>query len=226
MRVSLSLEKSCSDDLAIMIDALRASTTITSALQSFDTIIPVKSIEKAIDLAGELDATLAGERGGAKIEGFHVGNSPVDVKTFSGDILVLTTTNGTRVLEDMKAKVLIGSFTNAEAVALKALELANEQIELVMAGVNGQFVIEDFLSAGEIISYLKIYLDDQEMDEMALAALMASSDRNMVDNAVRNSKSAAGLFTLGLEEDVEFSLQRNIYDTVPFYKNGVIKSLK
>jgi len=225
MKVSLSLERSCSNDLTIMIDALRASTTITSALQRFNTIIPANSIENAVHLAGELDATLAGEREGAKIEGFDVGNSPVDIKKFSGEVLVLTTTNGTRVLEGMRAKVLIGSFTNAEAVAIKAVELADQHIELVMAGVNGRFVIEDFLSAGEILSYI-IHLEDQDMDEMALAALMASFDKDMVDDAVRGSESAARLRGLGLEEDIEFSLQRNIFDTIPFYKNGVIKSLK
>ena len=225
MKVSLSLERSCSNDLTIMIDALRASTTITSALQRFNTIIPANSIENAVHLAGELDATLAGEREGAKIEGFDVGNSPVDIKKFSGEVLVLTTTNGTRVLEGMRAKVLIGSFTNAEAVAIKAVELADQHIELVMAGVNGRFVIEDFLSAGEILSYI-IHLEDQDMDEIALAALMASFDKDMVDDAVRGSESAARLRGLGLEEDIEFSLLRNIFDTIPFYKNGVIKSLK
>ncbi len=225
MKVSLSLERSYSNDLTIMIDALRASTTITSALQSFNTIIPVNSIENAVDLARKLDATLAGEREGAKIEGFNVGNSPVDIKKFSGDVLVLTTTNGTRVLEGMRAKVLIGSFTNSEAVAIKAVELADQHIELVMAGVNGRFVIEDFLCAGEILSHI-IHLEDQEMDEMALAALMASFDNDMVDDAVRGSESAARLRGLGLEKDIEFSLQRNIFDTIPIYKNGVIKSLK
>ena len=72
MTISLSLERSCSNDLVIMIDALRASTTITSALQRFNTVIPVKSIENAVNIAGGLDATLAGEREGAKIEGFDV----------------------------------------------------------------------------------------------------------------------------------------------------------
>ena len=225
MTISLSLERSYSNDLVIMIDALRASTTITSALQRFNTVIPVKSIENAVNIAGGLDARLAGEREGAKIDGFDVGNSPVDILKFSGEVLVLTTTNGTRVLEGMNAKVLIGSFTNAEAVAIKAIELADQHIELVMAGVKGRFVIEDFLSAGEILSHI-IHLEDQEMDEMALAALMASLDKDMVDNAVKGSESAARLRGLGLEKDIEFSLQRDIYNTVPIYKNGVIKILK
>lgn len=226
MRISLVLERSYSSDLSIMVDALRASATITAALQSFKTVMPVTTVENAVLIAEKLKATLAGERGGAKIEGFDVGNSPLDISKLSGDVLVLTTSNGTRILEGMSSKILIGSFVNAEAVAKKALELADNHIELVMAGVDGKFVIEDFLGAGEIISHLNVYQKDQELDEMALAALMASSNKDMVDNAVKNSNSAAGLRALGLEEDVEFSLRRNIYNTVAIYKDGIIKALK
>lgn len=222
MRVSLNLERSYSSDLTIMIDTLRASTTIATALQNFNKIIPVKDIKEAEKLAGELGATLAGERNGARIKGFDCGNSPVDIRKLGGEVLVLTTSNGTRILQDMKAKVLIGSFVNAKATAQKALELADHHIELVMAGVGGKFVIEDFLGAGAIIGALK----DQDLDEMALASLMASSDKFMVDDAVRNSQSASGLRKLGLEKDVEFCLQRNIYHTVPQYENGIIKVLK
>ena len=222
MRISLTLERSYSNDLSIMVDALRASATITTALQSFNTIRPVKNIKDAVELAEELNATLAGERDGAKIEGFDVGNSPVDIKELGGDVLVLTTTNGTRILEGMSAKVLIGSFLNASAVAQRAVELADSHIEVVMAGVNGKFVIEDFLGAGEIISHLKEY----ELDEMAQAALMASSDKYMVDEAFKNSQSAVKLGALGLGKDVQYSLKRNIYNTVPIYKDGIIKALK
>lgn len=221
MKVSLSLESSNSCDVAIMVDALRASTTITVALENFKKILPVKNIKEAEKLADKYNAVLAGERGGAQVEGFDTGNSPVEIKKFKGEILVLTTTNGTRVLEGINSKVLVGSFINAKAVAKKALEIADSHIEVVMAGVNGKFVIEDFLGAGEIISHLQ----DQELDETALAACMASYDQKKVDDAVKNSKSAAGLYKLGLGKDVEFCLNRNIYDTVPVYKNGTVKKI-
>jgi 2-phosphosulfolactate phosphatase len=222
MKVSLSLERSCSDDVAIMVDALRASTTITTAIENFKEVIPVKNIEDARKLSKKLGATLAGERGGAAIKGFDTGNSPLDIQKFKGEVLVLTTSNGTRILKDIKAKTLIGSFVNARAVALKALEIANHHIEVVMAGVGGEFVIEDFLGAGEIISHLK----DEKLDEMALAAFLASSDKMRADDAVKNSKSASGLQALGLGEDVKFSLKRDIYNRVPLYKDGIIKTLK
>ena len=61
---------------------------------------------------------------------------------------------------------------------------------------------------------------------MAQAALMASSDKYMVDKAVKNSESAVKLEALGLGKDVQYSLKRNIYNTVPIYKDGIIKALK
>jgi 2-phosphosulfolactate phosphatase len=222
MKVTLSLDRSYSDDLSIMVDALRASTTINTALQSYKSVITAKNIESAVELAEINQATLAGERDGAKIEGFDVGNSPLEIKNLKGEVLVITTTNGTRVLERMHSKVLIGSFVNARAVALRALQLADNHIEIVMAGVKGRFVIEDFLGAGEIITHLK----DEELDEMAIASLMASNDKEEVNRAVRNSNSAMGLRALGLEKDIEFCLKRDIYDTVPIYKEGIIKALK
>jgi 2-phosphosulfolactate phosphatase len=223
MIISLSLDWSYSIDFSIVVDALRASTTIITALENFKTIVPVKEIGKAEKLAKKYNAILAGERGGAKIDGFDTGNSPLDIKNLQGDYLVLTTTNGTRILEDTSSStILIGSFVNAQAVASKAKKLAKNHVEVVMAGVNGEFAIEDFLCSGEIISHFK----DEALDEMALAALMAVNDRIKVDDAVTNSNSAMGLKNLGLGKDVEFSLKRNIYNTVPIYKDGFIKALK
>ena len=222
MRVSLSLDKSYSEDVAIMVDVLRASTTITVAMQNFSKIIPVKSIEEARSLAKEYNAILAGERRGTAIEGFDTGNSPIEISKFMGDILVITTSNGTRIMNGMKAKVLVGSFVNAKAVAKKALDLAEDHIEIVMAGVEGKFAIEDFLGAGEIISNIF----NHELDEMALASYMASCDKNIVNEAVKNSRSSQRLSEIGLSDDVDFCLMRNIYDSVPVYENGSIKGIK
>jgi len=220
MLVSLSLDKSISKDVAIMVDVLRASATINVALNNFNKVIAVKDKNKAIELAKKYNAVLAGERDGAPIPGFDTGNSPVAIQNFSGDTLVLTTTNGTRILEGMKATALVGSFVNAKAVAQKASEIAEDHIEIVMAGVRGRFAIEDFLGAGEIISYLKNY----ELDEMAMAAYMASRDEEMVKKAVMNSKSSLTLQKLGFLEDIKFSIKKNIYDIITIYEKGIIKN--
>ncbi|MGC9516510.1 MAG: 2-phosphosulfolactate phosphatase [Methanomicrobiales archaeon] len=223
MRITLSLEKSSTKDLAIMVDVLRASTTITVALNTFSRVIPVKNLDTAEFMAKKYDAVLAGERGGASIEWFDTGNSPVQIKNFKGEALVLTTSNGTRILEEMDAdNILIGSFVNAKAVAENALKLAKGHIEIVMAGVNGRFAIEDFLGAGEIISHLK----ENELDEYSIAALMASQNNEYVNRTVKSSNSALKLYDLGFSDDVEFCLKRNIYDIVPSYEKGKIKRLK
>ncbi|MGB7969266.1 MAG: 2-phosphosulfolactate phosphatase [Methanobacterium sp.] len=218
MKVSLSLDKSYSEDVAIMVDVLRASTTMTVAMENFGQIIPVKSIGEAEKLADKYDAVLAGERRGDIIEGFDVGNSPVEISNFNGKVLVITTSNGTRILEGMKADILIGSFVNANAVAKKAMDLADNHIEIVMAGVEGRFAIEDFLGAGEIIGNLI----DCNLDEMALAAYMSSRNHDLVHDAIVNSRSAYRLGELGLSNDVDFCMRRNIYDIVPVYQNGRI----
>ncbi len=218
MKISLSLDSSYSEDVAIMVDVLRASTTITVAMETFGKIIPVKGIEEAKKLAKDYDAVLAGERRGAAIAGFDTGNSPLEISNFKGDVLVITTSNGTRIMEGINAKVLIGSFVNAKAVAREALNQAESHIEIVMAGVEGRFAIEDYLGAGEIISYLT----DQKLDEPALGAYMASGDKLLVDKSVKNSRSARRLGELGLSNDVDFCLKRNLYDHVPVYENGSI----
>lgn len=222
MKVSLSLDRSFSEDVSIMVDVLRASTTITVAMENFKTIIPVKTIEEAEKLAKEYDAVLAGERRGAAIEGFDTGNSPLEISNMAGDVLVITTSNGTRIMEGMNGNVVVGSFVNSRAVAKKALDLAETHIEVVMAGVEGIFAIEDFLGAGEIISNLV----DYNLDEKALAAYMASRDWNLVSKAIKNSRSARRLGEIGLSNDVDFCLNRNIYESVPVYENGIIEGTK
>ncbi len=221
MLVSLSLDKSLSQDVAIMVDVLRASTTITVALDSFKKVFAVKNKNNAVELAKKYNAVLAGEREGATIEGFDVGNSPVQIKNFSGDTLVLTTSNGTRILEGMKSKSLVGSFVNAKAVAKLASKIAETHIEIVMAGVRGRFAIEDFLGAGEIISNLKKF----EIDEMSQAAYLASRDEKMVNETIMNSESARSLKKLGFYQDIEFCIKKNVYDSVPVYEKGIIKKI-
>ena len=218
MRVTLSFEKSVSRDVAIMVDVLRASTTIVVALDYFNQVIAVKDEKKAIELAKEHNAILAGERDGAKIKGFDAGNSPNEIKKFNGKLLILTTSNGTRILENMSSISLIGSFINAKSVAKAAAEIARDHIDIVMAGVNGRFAIEDFLGAGEIISNLI----DYDLDEMARAAYMASRNEEMVNEAVMNSKSALKLQKLGYNKDISFSIKKNIYDSIPIYNDGII----
>ena len=244
MKVSLSFEKGTSKDLSIMVDAIRASTTMTIALDKFKEIYPVYTPEEAMDIARKKDAVLAGERTGRTIEGFELGNSPGEMMQYSGekDSLVITTTNGVRVLDDIESDIiLIGSFVNAKACAEVACKLATEHIEIVMAGFRRTFAIEDFLAAGEILYWIreelekekKLDIDDEEyykeekgITEYALSAIIASRDKEEVEKNSIASKSGRRLSFLGYEDDVKLCVKRNISENVGIYKDGKITLYK
>ena len=228
MKVTLSFEKTSSSDVSIMVDVLRASTTITTALDKFSKIIPCFTPEEAFELKNKTDGIIAGERGGAKVEGFDVGNSPNAIKNFENDsdTLILTTSNGTRILEDMDSKVLIGCLNNSNAVAKTSLELAQTHIDVVMAGVRGEFAIEDYLAAGEIIYQSSEICKDCEISEYAQSAILESRDYNAVKKAFHESRSGKRLTELGYQDDINLSLEKNSSQNVGLYEKNSITRLK
>lgn len=228
MKVTLSFEKSSSSDVSIMVDALRASTTITLALNNFDKIIPCFTPEEAFKLKDKLGGVLAGERAGKQLEGFDVGNSPTTLKDYESDedILILTTSNGTRILENMSSTVLVGSLANAKAVSHKSSQIATEHIDVVMAGVKGQFAIEDFLASGEILYWICEHLEEYELSEYAKAAILASRNYALLKEAFMNSRTSKRLIELGHEDDVELCCLKNISENVAIYKNNELKLIK
>ena len=228
MKVTLSFEESIGDDVSIMVDALRASTTITLALNNFNRIIPCFSPEEAFELKEKLGGVLAGERGGKQVDGFDIGNTPAGINDFESDedTLILTTSNGTRILENMNSKVLVGSMVNAKVVGEKSSEIATEHIDVVMAGVRSEFAIEDFLASGEILYWICKNLDKYELSEYAEAAILASRDYGSLRKAFMNSRSAKRLIELGYEDDVELCCLKNITENVAIYENNELKLIK
>lgn len=225
MKVTLSFEESESSDVSIMVDALRASSTITLALNNFKRIIPCFTPEEALELKDELGGAIAGERNGAKIEGFDLGNSPSEIKDFktSEELLILTTTNGTRILENMHSTVLVGSMINAKSVGLKSAELAESHIDVVMAGVKGTFAIEDYLAAGEILYWIAENLNDCELSEYAKEAIADTRDYESLKESFLNSRTAKKLIDLGYAGDVELCCLRNITENVAIYEKPEIR---
>lgn len=221
MNVTLSFEQTISSDVSIMVDALRASSTITVALNNFKRIIPCFTPEEALKLKEEYGGVLAGERMGKKIEGFDIGNTPVGISKLESDedTLIFTSSNGTRILENMSSKVLVGSMINAKAVGLKSIHLADKHIDVVMAGVKGEFAIEDFLASGEILYWICQNLDNYHLSEYAKSAILASRDYDYLKEAFINSRTSKRLMELGYEEDVDFCCQKNITENVAIYAN-------
>ncbi len=141
----------------VVIDVLRAGTTMIHALETgAREIVPCLEVEDALRVATELpegEYVLGGERGGVRIEGFQLGNSPSEytAETVGGRTVVFTTTNGTKALLCCREaeRVLIGAFVNAAAVAR---ELAGvERIHLLCAGTRGEFSRDDVLLAGLLV---------------------------------------------------------------------------
>lgn len=221
MKVTLSLETSQSEDVSIMVDALRASTTITSALNNFERIIPCFSPEEAFELKEKFDGVIAGERNGEKIDGVDVGNSPIEVGNYKTDkeTLILTTSNGTRILENMNSKVLVGCLANAKAVGEKSTKLAQDHIDVVMAGVRGEFALEDFLASGEILYWICRNLEEYEINDLAKAAIIASRDYNSLKAGFYNSRTGKHLSKLGHKKDINYCCQKNVSENVAIYEN-------
>lgn len=194
--------------VAVVIDVLRATTTITVALENgAGAVVPVGSVDAARLVAHDrAGALLCGERGGVRPEGFDLGNSPAEYsrERVGGRDLVLTTTNGTRALHMCSGAdtVLAGSVVNLGAVC-EALDGLGVDAVLVCSGTDRRVSLEDCLCAGLMAQRLggRFELDDS-------VRLMESAANDLVERcagvegAVRASFHARRLVDLGFGEDV------------------------
>lgn len=235
MKIKTSLFNSTTDDLTIVIDLLRASTTIIVALNNFNKVIPVNNDKLAFKIKEEYpDAILAGEKDLNTIEGYDITNSPKIIQDYVGDIFVINTTNGTKVLENIKnrnenVKVLVGAGINARALAIKSLEMADHEIELIMAGRHETFNIEDCIGAGLIINEIVDVAKERnikiELEESAIAAMILAEDKNRAKELIGNSWGSKKLTKIGLKDDVEICQQLNTLDIVGLYENDEITKI-
>jgi len=202
--------------LGIVIDVLRATSTICQALASgFERVVCVGEIDDARALAGP-GVALAGERGNVRIDGFDYGNSP---REFLPDVsgvrpqarLVLTTTNGTRLLLAAAARceeVLVASLLNLDAV-VAAARTARE-VAVLCAGVEGAFAIDDAYVAGRIAAAL-----EGEPDDAAVAAARLAGAFATPEAAIGSGVSAANIRNAGLDDDIPFCTRESVLDIVP-----------
>ena len=213
---------------AVVIDVLRATTTIAYAIAAGATcVIPCLDVDEARELYSRLgeSAVLGGERGGNRIEGFHFGNSPVEytAATVGGKTLIFTTTNGTRAMKTAQSagRVVLAAFVNLSAVCD---HLASETaIEIVCAGTNRQITREDVLLAGAIAEQLLRERTEATLNDQATIAIESWTrfTRELAENKVplhetlRNSFGARNLIEIGLERDIEIAAQLDNLEVVP-----------
>ena len=208
--------KNAEDKAVVVLDVLRATTTIATALAAgAEKIYPVSSIKDAFSLKKKISgALLGGERGGVKVPGFDLGNSPLEYQGLKGKTIILSSTNGTKTLKKaVSARTLIaGSIVNAKAVADYLLKL-NLDVVLMPSGTDSQFSLEDFAGAGYIISLLaeqkKVELSDQAYLSFELAR------NNPPEEILTRSFHGQRLIHLGFARDVEYCAKLNLLDVVP-----------
>ena len=199
----------------LVVDAVRASTTIAVLVSKGACVIPVASIERARSYAG---ADLrAGERGSARIIGFDFGNSPLEVAeadVFAGSTVVLSTTNGTRVIEAARGApvVLTGAFVNASALA-DELAAGDHGLHVVVVGCGweGHRASEDEAAAGAILHRLNER--GVELDARARRVVEAYLCRPA--ERLRNNSAARRLTRLGYGRDLDFCLAEDTVPVVP-----------
>jgi 2-phosphosulfolactate phosphatase len=211
----------------IVVDVLRATSVIITALNNgAKSVVPVTSVEEALSTKKKLESVvLGGERRAQKIEGFDLSNSPLEYKSevIHDRNVVITTTNGTKAISKSSAanKIYIGALINAKAVSSKAVK--NEKdIIIVNAGTNGVFSMDDFITGGAIIDEI-LSEQDYELTDIAKTALVIYRSHKDIKSYVKGAAHYKILVDLGLEEDIDYCLQKDLFNIVPEYKDGIIK---
>lgn len=221
-------EDSLPGTTAVVIDVLRASTTIIHALaHGAEAVIPCLTVESATEQAALFprEARLTGgERHGVLIAGFDLGNSPLDYtpERVSGKTLIFTTTNGTRAMLQCQSadQVVIGAFVNRQAV-VRFLTERKQGIHLVCAGTDGQMTAEDILFAGAVASDLlshspSVWNLANVQTRMAVDYYQARShSRDLFAEAFTGSLGARNLLELGMNRDIDRCMQENLFECVP-----------
>lgn len=198
-------------DIALVVDVLRASSTIVAALGAgFERVLCVADVEGARRFAGP-DRALAGERGCRPIEGFDYGNSPGALTSAPVTDLVLCTTNGTPAVlaaAELADQVLVASLLNLDAV-VDAVS-ADKDVSIVCSGTDRRFALEDAYLAGRLVQRLV----GTRTDAAQAAAQIAGSYADAL-SPLANSADAEVLRTTGQSEDIDFCARESIFDIVP-----------
>lgn len=208
--------------VAVMIDVLRASSTITTALSNGATCVrPYADVDACRHFAESNACLTGGERGGLPLPGFNFGNSPSAYarSVVEGREVCFTTTNGTQALTRMEQadEILIGCFMNRAAVVARLAE-ESRAIHLVCAGTDGAITAEDTIFAGAVAFDLAGSAASHQPigTQMAVALYEHAVDQpGGVADVVRGGTGGQNLQRLGLETDIEEVLRESCHGFVP-----------
>jgi 2-phosphosulfolactate phosphatase len=218
---------------SVVIDVLRASSTIVTALHNgAKEIIPVASVEFAVKISGGLftgQTLLCGERNTKKIEGFALGNSPLEFTEdkIAGKSIILYTTNGSKAV--VKAKfsenLFVTTFLNLSAVAKKLIEI-DKDTEIICSGRGNAISLEDIVCAGKLVSEVQKYKEEIELSDSSKASIsLNKSFGKNIDKMLRETEHGQILIENGFENDIEYCSQLDLLEAIPVFSNNALKLL-
>lgn len=215
-----------SNSVVVIIDVFRATSTIAAALHNgARAVIPVDSVPKAIEISKNIGGIAAGERDGKIAEGLQYGNSPLEYpRSFiENQTLVLTTTNGTRLLQmalDKNADTIIsGSFPNLSAVC-DFLIAENKNVVLGCAGWKDRFNLEDTLFAGAVIHRIQNHFQIHCDSSLMAKTLYHTHQSDLIEFAPQLTHYHRLVERFGLIEDIKYCLTADGAPVLPLYQDG------
>jgi 2-phosphosulfolactate phosphatase len=215
-------------DCAIVIDVLRATSTIATvldagaeAVQAFSDLELLMQTSEAWQPEKRLRA---GERGGAKVEGFDMGNSPLDCTpaAVKEKRLFISTTNGTRALQRVEKSpiVVTGAVINRQSVVRFLLEKQPETVWLLGSGWEGGYSLEDTVCAGAIAQSVMSQSTDIVVgnDEVVAAIALYKQWQDNLLELFHLSSHGQRLLRLGCDEDLKYCAKLDCLDVLPIQK--------
>lgn len=214
-----------SNSVVVIIDVFRATSTIATALYNgASRIIPVAEVQQCIEIGEKVGGVTAGERDGKVIEGLSHGNSPAEYpRSFiQGKTLVLTTTNGTKLLHmalnNGASEIITGSFPNLSAVC-DHLVASKKNVILGCSAWKDRFNLEDSLFAGAVINRIQEHFTIH-CDSSLMASELYLSQKDNMNHFIRKTTHWHRLAAYGLEKDLEYCVTPDQANILPIYRNG------
>lgn len=218
------------DKTVVVIDVLRASSTIVTAfINGAKAVIPVGDMAEASKISQNVDSDnylLCGEKDGEKIEGYDLGNSPLEYTkdVVKGKTLIFNTTNGTKAIKKSlgASHTYIASFLNVNAI-VGELKSQEKDVVLACAGWKGRLAFEDMLLAGNIIHLLsdgKLTNDSRDGAKVAFGLYEKYGDD--IKSVIHQSNHAMRLKEIIGTDDIDYCCQVDITDILPRLKEGMI----
>ena len=217
------------DSIVVIIDVFRATSTIAAAVHNGAAeIIPVDSVAKCIELGAQIPNSLtAGERDGKVAEGLQHGNSPLEYPRdfIENKTLVLTTTNGTRLLHmcSDSNEIITGSFLNLGAVC-DYLVSQKKNVLLACASWKDRYNLEDSLFAGAVYESIGKHFE-MNCDSTRAATHLYKAAKNDLYGFIQDSSHFLRLSKFGLQYDMEYCCKINEHNVLVKLVNDKLVAL-